>query len=799
MLNPRWRKVLRDLSTNKTRTALVVVCLALGVFTISFLIDAESMLRTEFDREFAAVNPRSASLIIPNGFDSDLVHQVRRLPEIEQAEGRRSIDVRLKVDANQWANLNISAIRDFRDIRIDLVQPYSGAWSPANGEILIERSSTRLGDMKNVRVGDRLTIQTADGKDSTLKFTGLAYDFNRTPSLGTGIVYGYTTLDTLERLGVPAEMNELRFIVSQNKLDKEYIRRVSNEVKDIVENSGRTVDAILVPDPGQHPLGLLLDALAIVLGTISILTLVGGALLVFNTIAALLAQQIRQIGMMKAVGASASQLAGMYLGMVFVFGVLALAIAAPLATVSGIQAAKSLADLFNLDLNAVQIPSQAFAIQALIGFGVPFVAAIYPIWSGTRVTVREAISDYGLGSAESKAGIIERPTSRLRGSIFSRPVLLSLRNTFRRKARLILTLAPLALSGAILISVINVRTSLQSELEKIFSYTNYDLDISFDTPYRFAKIESTVKTVPGIARVEGYYETADAYRVSADASQGKNISVLGLSPTTGMFHLPVTEGRWLVPQDQAVAIINDAFLRDEPDIRVNDRVLFKIDGRKITLLIAGVVREKMSPARIYVTDAYFVRMVGDIGRTNRTWVATDSAQQAQNIKTALEARFEQAGMRVALITSASAQRDFVDFHFSIMIIPLGMAALLLAIVGGLGLMGTMSTNVIERQREIGVMRAIGASDAGVQKIFIVEGLFIGLISWLISVGAAFPLSHLLDDMIGNRFLYAPLADTFPSSGVLAWLVIVVVTVLVSCYLPARNASQTGVRELLAYE
>lgn len=799
MLSPRWHKVLRDLSTNKTRTALVVVCLALGVFTISFLINAESMLRTEFDREFAAVNPRSASLIIPTGFDRDLVQQVRRMPQIEQAEGRRSSNVRLKVGDNQWVSLNISAIRDFRDIRIDKVQRYSGAWPPANGEILIERSSTRLGDMKNLSVGDRLTIQTADGEESTLKFTGLAYDFNRTPSLGTGIAYGYTTLDTFERLGEPAEMNELRLIVSQNKLDKEYIRRVANEVKEIAENSGRTADAILVPDPGQHPLGLVLDALAIVLGTLSILSLVGGALLVFNTIVALLAQQVRQIGMMKAVGASVSQLGGMYLGMVFVFGILALAIATPLATVSGVQAAKSLADLFNLDLNAVQIPSQAFAIQALIGFGVPFLAAIYPIWSGTRVTVREAISDYGLGKAENKQGIIERFTTRLRGSIFSRPVLLSLRNTFRRRARLILTIAPLALSGAILISVINVRTSLQSELEKIFIYRNYDYDISFDTSYRFSKIESTAKTVAGVTRVEGYHETTNAYRVGTDASQGKNISILGLSPTTSMFHLPVTEGRWLVPQDQAVAVINDAFLRDEPDIRVNDRVLFKIDGRKITFQVIGVVGEKMSPARIYVNDAYFVKMFGNIGRTNRVWAAADQSQQARDIKTVLESRFEQAGMRVASITPASTQRESIDFHFSIMIIPLGMAAFLLALVGGLGLMGTMSTNVIERQREIGVMRAIGASDGGVQKIFIVEGLFIGLISWLVSVGAALPLSHLLDDMVGNRFLYAPLADTFSPSGVLAWLAIVVVTVVFSCYLPARNASQTGVRELLAYE
>ena len=145
--NPRWRKMLRDLWINKTRTALIVLSLAVGVFTVSFLINTESILRTAFEREYAAVNPSSATLIIPEGFDQDFVDAIRKMPAIEEAEGRRSVNVRLKVGANQWINLNISAIDDFEDIRIDKVQPYSGAWPPAEGEILLERSSTHMAAM----------------------------------------------------------------------------------------------------------------------------------------------------------------------------------------------------------------------------------------------------------------------------------------------------------------------------------------------------------------------------------------------------------------------------------------------------------------------------------------------------------------------------------------------------------------------------------------------------------------------------------------------------------------------------
>ena len=798
VLRPRWRKVLRDLLMNKTRTVLVVLSLAVGVFTVSFLIDIESVLRTAFDREYAAVKPSSATLIIPAGFDLNFVKAIRKMPEIQAAEGRRSVNVRLKVGANQWLNLNISAIDDFNDLRIDKVQSYSDAWPPEKGTILLERSSLRMAAMPDLKTGDTLTIQTADGKETTLKMAGVAYDFNRTPSAGTGIAYGFIATDTLERLGEPDEFNDLRLIVAQNKLDKEHILQVADRVKEKTENSGRSVGAISVPEPGQHPLGTILDSLTIILGTLSVLTLVGGALLVFNTIVALLAQQVRQIGIMKAVGAGGGQIAAMYLGMVLVFGSLALAITTPLAIWSGAQVAGFLADFFNLNLGIVQIPSLAFAVEALIGFGIPLLAALYPIWSGTRVTVREALADYGLADTGTTS-LIDQLLKQLRGPFFRRPVLLSLRNTFRRRGRLILTLVPLALSGAILLTVVNVRAALMNELDDIFHYKNYDVNISFESPYRLARIENAALKAPGFISLEGYSQTTNAYRLHTDGSQSNNLSLLALSPTTHTVDLPVIAGRWLLPQDQEVVVINDAFLRDEPDVQLGDNVSFKINGRKLTLQIVGIVSEKLAPSSIYVNDAFFAKRLGGFGQVSNLWVQTAPDVSPENIKENLEAQFEQANLAVSTLKTASDERSFVEFHFNIMVIPLGLAALMLALVSGLGLTGTMTTNVMERSREVGVMRAMGASDGVIQQIFMVEGLFIGLLSWLISFAAALPFTYALDAMVGNRFLYTPLPFDFSMGGALIWLLIVLATAALSCYFPAQNASQTSVRELLAYQ
>jgi putative ABC transport system permease protein len=123
----------------------------------------------------------------------------------------------------------------------------------------------------------------------------------------------------------------------------------------------------------------------------------------------------------------------------------------------------------------------------------------------------------------------------------------------------------------------------------------------------------------------------------------------------------------------------------------------------------------------------------------------------------------------------------------------------LAVVGGLGLMGTMSINVLERTREIGVLRAIGAPNRGVAWVFIREGVVIGVVSWLFGSLSALPMSRWLSDAVGVPLMGVPLTFTFSMRGVWLWLILVMLLSMVASYFPARNASRLTVREVLAYE
>jgi putative ABC transport system permease protein len=136
---------------------------------------------------------------------------------------------------------------------------------------------------------------------------------------------------------------------------------------------------------------------------------------------------------------------------------------------------------------------------------------------------------------------------------------------------------------------------------------------------------------------------------------------------------------------------------------------------------------------------------------------------------------------------------------NILIVFLLVMALLTAFVGSIGLAGTMGMNVLERTREIGVMRAIGATDLTIIKSVVIEGVFIGLISWGLAWILSYPISFLMLRIITTAMLSDPIALSFTLQGVFIWLGVVLMLSAIASVLPARSAARLTIREVLAYE
>jgi putative ABC transport system permease protein len=796
MLSTRWRKILRDLWGNKTRTLLVVLSIAVGVFAVGMIAGSQVIFTRELNQSWMAVNPYDAQ-IFAAPFDDELLGTVRNMPEVEDADGRRSFAVRFKTDPqdDQWRNLQIYTVADYDDIRVLEILPEYGAWPPPDQEILIERASL---EWMGVQVGDLLTVETPSGKEREVPVAGVVHDVNSMAASWTGWPAGYVSPDSLAWFGISPGFDELNIIVAGASKDEPLISEVAEQVRDKVERTGRTVYGVWIPPAGRHPADEVVQPIIVLLGALGFLALLVSGFLVFNTLQALLAQQIRQIGIMKAVGARASQIMGLYYGMVLFYGLLSLTIAVPLGALAGNAMTSFMAGLINFDITSFQIPPRVFAIEVAVGLVVPFLAALYPVVSAVRTTAARAMSDYGLSESAFGQGWLDRLLERVRG--MSRPMLLSLRNTFRRKGRLVLTLITLTLGGAIFIAVFSVRASLMVSLDDWLDYVDFDALVGFRRPYRTEQLERDALRVPGVVAAEGW-RFGNARRIRADGTESDDIYLRATPPDSDLVHPTLAQGRWLLPEDDNAVVVNTYLLKDEPDVAVGDDIVLQIGEDELTWRVVGIMSATPPVPMAYVNLPYFTQVTGGVGRAGVLFVVSDvhdAATQSQ-LALALEERFERLGYQVNWTQTSHTERAQAEAQFNVLVMFLLIMAVLLAIVGAIGLMGTMSLNVLERTREIGVMRAIGASDGAVLQIVIVEGILIGTLSWLIGALLALPLSRALSNMVGQAIMEANLSYTFSIQGVWLWLALVVVLSALASFVPARNASRVTVRDVLAYE
>jgi putative ABC transport system permease protein len=214
---------------------------------------------------------------------------------------------------------------------------------------------------------------------------------------------------------------------------------------------------------------------------------------------------------------------------------------------------------------------------------------------------------------------------------------------------------------------------------------------------------------------------------------------------------------------------------------------FKFPGNE--QLIAYTTYEYLMDVLNRPNRAFAIRVVGE-----------DHSPQAQKklakqVETVLKSRGFQVGQvdTGSMITEANAQVINIIVGFFLFF------AILVAVVGAIGLMGTMSMNVLERTREVGVMRAIGASNAAVFRIVLVEGMLIGSISWGLGALLAFPITSVLYNILSQALFQAEGTAVMTWDGFIIWLVTAVILSAIASLVPARGAARMTVRDVLAYE
>lgn len=795
MIRPRWRKVISDLWDNKLRTLLVVLSIAVGVFAVGMIAGSYVIISTDMSVSYASSQPANIEVWV-DGFTDDLVDSITNNPQVLDAEGRRVVNVLIREPGLPWVSIDLLAKSDFEASEIGLLVPVAGAPYPGEKELVLEQEVLEKID---AQVGDLLQIQLIDGTVREMQVVGVVQD----QSTGAGDFLGdplaYTTLSTLPWLRQSEVYDRMVVTVAQDENNLEHIRQVSNQVSDRIEKAGNQVFRTELSTTNEHPLSSTIQAVLGVLGALGVLVVFLSSSLIANTLNALLNQHQRFIGVMKLIGARSSHIIRMYMALILAFGVLALLISVPLGGQAAYALSGFIASQVNFNLQGYRIIPFAIVIQVIIGLVVPQVAGLLPVLNGSRVTIQRAISGYNPALSTARQGWFDQALKRVR--FLSRPNLISLRNTFRRRGRLVLTLLTLTMGGAIFIGVFNVQASLERYITQIEKYFVADVTLGFDRLYRINEVRQQAGEIEGVRHVEGWaFMNAEVLR--EDGSLAENIQILAPPSGSDLVEPIILDGRWILPGDEKAITVSEDILTIYPDLKPGDTLRMKVYGGEDDWTVVGIF--KFVGLDNILAYANFETISELINQPNQAFsyrIVTDrhDPDYQKMMAARIDEAFRERGFHVSEVEAGVEAMETASESLDILVTFLLIMALLTATVGSIGLAGTMGMNVLERTREIGVMRSIGAVDWQIVKSVILEGLNIGLISWLLGAILSFPIGWLLLRIISLAIFSTPVDYVFTWQGFAIWLGLVILMAILASVLPARNAARLTIREVLAYE
>lgn len=795
-----WAKIFRDLWGNKGRTLQVVLIIGIGAAAIGMIITTRNLMIPGMVEIWTRVNPAMINIGVGPPVTESELEVLKRVEGVRIIEGFSNTILEWKLHReDEWSQGGLSARADYENQKLTMLELVKGSW-PHDRVMSVEQGSESF---FHIPQGGKVYIKVND-REMQVMIGGEVYNPLSQPAYFGGTAQFYADPQFYEQLVGNKDFSQLR--VSAAEWDEPAVTDLANRLQDKLEQQGKG-SFRQITDPNKHFFQDQMDGLFFLLGAMAMLSLLLGLLLVYNTINAILSRQVDQVGVMKAVGARSGKILRLFLTMVFLYGVLALLLALPLGIWGGWSIAKWLVGSFGADIGEFDFSQQAVIVMVVICLLAPMIASVIPVMRGARVTVREAITTYGLST---KPGLIERVGARLRH--VSRLFLLTVSNAFRNTGRIILTQIVLVLSGLIFMMVMSIRDSaIYTVNDMMFKILDGDITLVFDQPERIDHVEELALKHPEVSQVESWEFASAKIRKTGqpESEDDETAQLFGIPLPTIMYGYQLRGGRWLDPQDTYAIVLNTK-LAEEVGVEVGDWVTIKYsEYNERNYRVVGLVFDP-----IFITSADVPRdvLLNDLnhpGRVQSIWINTHNQNPNAQIEIAkaLRAYFDRNNVKMSPVrgifggfggeATVQVARAFIN-QFNFIVVLAGIMALIIAIVGSIALSGTILLSVMERTREIGVMRAIGANNWTVARLFIGEGLILGWLSWLIALPLSQPAGRVMIVALSSAFKQEYLYKYTPT-GALIWLSIITVLSVLASWLPARGATRISVRESLMYQ
>jgi putative ABC transport system permease protein len=795
-----WYKVWFDLWRYKARTLLAVLSIAAGVFAVGTMFGMSELLITNMDASHHSVLPPHMNVVLGDLADYDTLISLRELPGVEDVEPYNSVMIQYKLHPqDDWRPGVIHMRRDFDHQTYELIQLRQGHW-PKKNEVGLERMAAQF---LKVGIGDKIIFKIND-QERILPITGLIRHPFVPPPQFMDLAFFFMDAEGLERFDIPTDWYN-SFFLRVTPYSSDYAKEVASAIKDRLGKQNIRVAAFVYQDPNKHWGRTFFDGFTLVLKLMAIVCVAMSAVLVYNTISFLIIQQTNQIGVLKAIGGRTFTIIGVYLAGALIYGILALVIALPLSATVAVGMTRNFLNMFNIDYNTFQVSREALTFQVISALVVPILAGLPPALRGANLTVREAISSYGLGG-DFHSGRLNRAVEGFGQGWLPPQIAASLGNLFRQRGRLLLTQVVLITAGSAFLMVMSLNSSLAATLDHIFERRHYDTTIQFRQNQRLDRVQMLAYSMPGVDQIELRLEQAASMFVSGqlvkEAGIGSSISSIDVE--SDFFTPMIVSGRWFKPGDRRVIVIPRESA-EKNHINISDTVTLDLgEMGKDRWTVIGTFEPVFASG--YTADTIYAPMQALYESTKKqnqgSMLYVRTTQHTPEFVSAvtfqLKQLFESRNLKVVSSQTEAELRRTYEFQFSTVTSMLLALSIIVAIVGGISLTGALSIGVIERTKEIGVMRAIGAHSHTILAVFLLEGIFQGILSWLMAMPVSLLFSQPLASKLGHAMFGATLDYQFNWPAVGIWLGLIVLISILASILPARSATRVSVRDSLAY-
>ena len=681
-----------DIWENKGRTLQVVLIIAIGAFAIGTTMSAPVLISKDMAQTWASSQPPMIGFRVDPPINQAMLDSLDRFEGVDVIEGRQQQDIEWRASPDDpWQIATLQSRPDYDEQKVNTLHLDEGAW-PARKMMAVERG-------RNLVVSDKIYIKV-DDKVYPVTLGGVVYNSMVEMPMSKPEPTLYTTQ---ERFGhLTGQSNYDVFYARMPSYDQETALTLADDLQAHLEKQAYEVSSALpedlrVTDPAIHFFQEAIDSVFFILNTMSILSLILGLFLVFNTVTAIVSQQVNQIGVMKAVGATFGQILWVFFQQVLVYGVLALLLAIPLGVIGAQGFRILLVGLSNAEVGPIEFVPKVIAIQATVALLSPLVIAILPILSGIRITVREAISSYGLGGA---ASLLDRIIVNFQ--TIPRSIALTLGNTFRNKGRVFFTQITLVGSGLIFMMVMNTQASIAYTFNDVlFSLFDANVLLHLEDNERIVQMETLAYTHPEVTEVELWASGSGTMRPAGqpEANDDRLANLRGIPLPTQTYNPDIRAGRWLEPGDTYALVIHKK-LAESVGVDVGDWVTLDIPQKGETQW--QVVGLSFSPINETTTDApreTLLKELGEVGLAQTLRIKTVQADAASEARVAKELRtlFEARGypFQPNAVDTVHQVSESAMAGMSILIGMLAGMAVIIAIVGGIALSGALSINVLE--------------------------------------------------------------------------------------------------------